>query len=127
MSFPFNPQGRLIIVTTKLFGPSGDTVVRLALDTAATFTIIDPSHLLVIGYESSTSQNRLQIAMGGGVVSIPQIAIAKIEALGQEWLNFSILCHTLPPSTTVDGLLGLNFLRDWMLTVDFRTGQIDLT
>ncbi len=42
-------------------------------------------------------------------------------------LSGKVLCHTLPPSATVDGLLGLDFFRGHQLTVDFQTGQITLT
>jgi hypothetical protein len=41
----------------------------------------------------------------------------------KQWL---MVCHTLPPSASIDGLLGLDFLRDRRLTIDFRTGQITL-
>ena len=37
-----------------------------------------------------------------------------------------VVCHTLPPSAGVDGLLGLDFLRNSRLTIDFRSGQIVL-
>lgn len=50
--------------------------------------------------------------------------VEKIEALEQERRNFPILCHTLPPSATVDGVLGLDFFRGQRLVVDFRTGLV---
>jgi hypothetical protein len=34
--------------------------------------------------------------------------------------------HDLPLEANVDGLLGLDFVRDQVLTIDFRTGTIDL-
>jgi hypothetical protein len=39
-------------------------------------------------------------------------------------MPFSVLAHTLPPSAGVDGLLGLDFLRGQVLTVDFRSGRV---
>lgn len=36
MSLNFNPKEGLIVVPTCLFGPTGDTIVHLALDTGAT-------------------------------------------------------------------------------------------
>lgn len=41
--------------------------------------------------------------------------------------RFPVLCHTLPPSATVDGLLGLDFLRKRLLTIDFASGLVSLT
>jgi len=43
--------------------------------------------------------------------------------LGQLRFVFPPIGHT-PPVPDVDGLLGLDFLRDQILTVDFRLGQI---
>jgi hypothetical protein len=38
----------------------------------------------------------------------------------------SVVTHTLPPSSAIDGLLGLNFFREKVLTVDFVSGTVDL-
>jgi hypothetical protein len=35
--------------------------------------------------------------------------------------------HALRTNSGVDGPLGLDFLRDQVLTIDFRAGQIDLS
>jgi hypothetical protein len=37
-----------------------------------------------------------------------------------------VLCHTLPPSATVDGVLGLDFFRGYKLAIDFNKGIIDI-
>ena len=41
MSFPFDSQQGLIIVHAELWGPSGSAVIRLALDTGATGTLVN--------------------------------------------------------------------------------------
>jgi hypothetical protein len=46
--------------------------------------------------------------------------------LGQHRFGFPVLAYTLPVSASVYGLLGLDFLRDQVLTIDFRAGQITL-
>jgi hypothetical protein len=40
MTFGFDPSQGLIVVPVRLFGPAGDMIVRLALDTGATITLI---------------------------------------------------------------------------------------
>ena len=40
--------------------------------------------------------------------------------------NFPVLCHDLPSTVTVDGVLGLDFLRGGRLKVDFRAGLLSL-
>jgi hypothetical protein len=49
-----------------------------------------------------------------------------IIALGQTRDSFPVFCHTHPSATGVDGLLGLDFLRGRVLSLDFRTGQGEL-
>jgi hypothetical protein len=127
MSFPFDPDRRLIIARTELEGPSGNAVLRLALDTGATRTLINVGLLVSIGYDPALAADRSQITTGSGVEFVPHLPLSKITALGQERTGFSVLCHTLPPSAGVDGLLGLGFLRGLTLTIDFRIGRITLT
>ena len=45
MSTMFNPHEGLIIVQARLWGPTGDTQARLALDTGATRTIVNSINL----------------------------------------------------------------------------------
>jgi hypothetical protein len=52
--------------------------------------------------------------------------VRRISALGQERSNFPVLAYTLPAEIGVDGMLGLDFLRGFKLTVDFRDGQLSL-
>lgn len=126
MSWAFNARGGLIIVSARLRGPSGQTVARLALDTGATMTTISWAAAILLGCEPGATPERAQVTTGSGVEFVPKLVIDSIEALGQEHRHLQVLCHTLPPSTTVDGVLGLDFFRGKRLTIDFRTGQIEL-
>ena len=127
MSFSFDAQRGLVIVRAELEGPSGSVILRLALDTGATGTMVNVGMLVSIGYDLSLVANRIQVTTGRGVEYVPRIVLSKITALGQERVDFPVLCHTLPPSASVDGLLGLDFLRGQRLTMDFLQGQILLT
>ncbi len=126
MSFSFDPLQGLIIIRAELEGPSGAAVLRLALDTGATGTLINAGMLVSIGYDPALAQDRVQVTTGSGVEFAPLIVANKLAALGQERTDFAVLCHTLPPSANVDGLLGLDFLRGRHLNIDFRNGQISL-
>ncbi|MGA2075000.1 MAG: retropepsin-like aspartic protease [Terriglobia bacterium] len=124
MSFSFDPAEKVVVVQVRIWGPRGRTVVRLALDTGATQTLLNWDLAMLLGYDPSASPSRVQITTGSGVEFAPTITVDKIVALGIERLQFPVLCHTLPPSAGVDGLLGLDFLRGQRLILDFRTGAI---
>ena len=127
MRYSFDRHEGLIIVRAELFGPSGSIVVRLALDTGATSTTVNAGLLNAIGYDPALVPDRIQLTTGSGVEYAPRLSVSKIDALGQERGNFLIVAHTLPPTASVDGLLGLDFFRGQELNVDFREGIIMLS
>ncbi|MBI4331098.1 MAG: retropepsin-like domain-containing protein [Chloroflexi bacterium] len=126
MSYSFNPQRGLIIIQGELFGLSGSIILRLALDTCATGTMVNVAPLTTIGYDPSLVPDRVQVTTGSGVEYAPRIVVSCVKALGQERNNFPVLAHTLPPSASIDGVLGLDFLREQVLNIDFRQGAITL-
>lgn len=126
MTTSFDPTQGPIIIQVQIWGPTGNAVVNLALDTGATSTIIRTSVLQFVGYDPALATEHRRMTSVTGIEIMPRLAIDKIEALGQERLSFPVIAHTLPPTAPVDGLLGLDFLRSQRLVVDFRAGQIEL-
>lgn len=127
MTYGFDPSQGLIIVPVRLFGPVGDMIVRLALDTGATSTLINSEILVLLGYDPATSPDRIQVTTGSGVEFCPRVTVQRLEALGKSVNDFPILSHTLPPTSQVDGLLGLDFFRGFQISIDFRNGTITIT
>ena len=126
MSFSFDPHQGLIIVPAELWGPNGSAVLRLALDTGATGTLVNTGMLVALGYDPALLPDRVQITTGSGVEFVPRVLLDRIMVLGEESAEFPVLGHTLPPSAGIDGLLGLDFFRGRSLTIDFRAGQVAL-
>ena len=58
MSLDFGAKEGLIIVPTRLWGPSGDTVIRLALDTGATGSMVNWDLIVLLGYDPAATPNR---------------------------------------------------------------------
>ncbi len=127
MRFAFDSGQGLVIVPAELFGPSGSAVLRLALDTGATASMINVGHLVAVGYDPSLVAERVQVTTGSGVEFVPRLEISRLKALGKECALFLVLSHTLPPSAGTDGLLGLDFLRGRKLNIDFRQGHLSLS
>ena len=124
MSFTFDLYQGLVIVRTELTGPSGNAVLRLALDTGSTSTLVNAGMLVAIGYDPGMALDRIEVTTASGIGYAPRIVLSRIVALGQTRMGFPVLAHTLPPSAGVDGLLGLDFFRGLRLVVDFRTGLV---
>ncbi len=126
MKITFDPTQGLIVIPTRLHGLHTDTIVRLALDTGATNSMINWDVAILLGYDPASSKERIQVTTGSGVEFAPRIVVEKVEVIGRSLENFPILCHTLPPSATVDGLLGLDFFRGVCLVVNLQEGLITL-
>lgn len=126
MTTPFDPQTGLIVVSTRLWGPTGDTLVRLALDTGSIRSMIGWNLLMMLGYDPAAVTDRVEMTTASGAEFAPRIVVERIEALGQERKDYPVLCHTLPATIMVDGLLGLDFFRGQRLILDFRAGSVTL-
>lgn len=127
MTEPFNAQSGLIIVEARLWGPTGDTIARLALDTGATTSMVNTAVLVSIGCDPAITPARVRMTTASGIEFVPRLLISEILVLGQRRRLFPLIAHTLPPTAMIDGLLGLDFLRGLRLTLDFRKARITLT
>jgi len=82
----------------------------------ATATLINVAMLVAIGYDPALSKDRVQGTTGSGVEFAPRVELRRLPALGQERYGLQMLGHTLPPSSGVDGLPGLDFFS-WLASV----------
>ena len=127
MSETFDPQAVAVVIPVDITGPARTFRFRFVVDTGSTLTVMRPSLLQYLGYDPNASGRPVSIrsATGGGRAF--RLTVSRIETLNHLREDFSLLAHELPPAVTVDGLLGLDFFRGLVLTLDFARGRIDLT
>jgi predicted aspartyl protease len=126
MNHPFNASSGPILVDAEISGPAGKARATLVLDTGATASTINISVLRSAGYDPNLSTHFVQMMTGTGVTKVPRVILNRMSALGQYQFGIRVLAHDLPLVANVDGLLGLDFLRDQVLTIDFRAATINL-
>ena len=78
MSFIFNPHHRMIVVGAQLHGPSGRIVVRLALDTGSSRTMVAIAPLVTAGYDPALAGDRVRVTTPTSVAFLPRLTIARI-------------------------------------------------
>ena len=121
----FKRSNSLIIVRAELFGLGRKVVARLAVDTGATSTVIAPALLRDAGYVPENGVPAL-ISTAGGLVDVFRIAIRRITCLRKSRSSFSVIAHNASRDSRFDGLLGLDFLKLFELTINFPNGIIKL-
>jgi hypothetical protein len=67
MKFHFDPDEGLIVVPTKIWGPKGDSILRLALDTGATRSLVNWDVTVLLGYDPAIVSERIQMTTGSGM------------------------------------------------------------
>ena len=113
------PEG-IISVYTEITGPESKRTIKAALDTGATFTMIPPEKILAAGYKIPVSRDRMiKIFTASGIEYIPIVNVSALTCLGITVRNIDVACHALPPESSVEGLLGLNFLVHVPAFVEF--------
>lgn len=126
MSHPFKPKHGPILVEAEVTGPARSIPIQLILDTGATTSLLNEAVLLTLGYDLANVTDHAEMTTGSSVQTVPRFVLTRLTALNHHRFGFPVVAHTLPPSASVHGLLGLDFLRDRVLTIDFRAGQITL-
>ena len=125
----YDPASSSIVVDLLLEAADGrsSVVIPVVLDTGASMTILATDIMARLGYDPANPQlDRQRIVTGSGIEYAPRTTVRSATAIGQRVANLDVLCHDLPPESGVDGLLGVNFLRHFKLTIRFRKGIVDL-
>ena len=105
----------------------------LALDTAASQTVIDWNALFLAGCaipQESNMKETVPVETASGVMEVPIYEINDFNTLGIQSKNFSVLTYVLAKGLTspYDGVLGIDFFRKkWVLTIDFIEEKLWLT
>ena len=114
MSIPFDPQHGLVIVRAAVDGPSGSAVLRLALDTGATGTVINVGMLVALGYDPALVPERIQVTTGSSWSLCPVSRCTKSRRWGR---SAPVFPSSVTPSHRVQVLTGC---WGWILCGDRR-------
>jgi len=123
----FDRTGKLILLDVGVV--SADEAwtfyVPVALDTGATVTVLPADILRDLGYDPAHPKlPRMRIITGSGVEYAPCVPVKRLIVGGEEIKQLDVLCHDLPAEAGVDGLLGLNVLKNFDFTVEYSSGRI---
>ena len=117
----FTPGANLIVVRGVVQAQQ-TARARLAIDTGASLCQISNSIAASIGLDISSSIREIEIVTGSGVVRAPVLYLPSLKVLGRTANQLEVVVHDLPPRARLDGLLGLNFFRNYNLFLNYGKG-----
>ena len=99
----------------------------LGLDTAATHTTIDSNILYLSGYEVKDHLGEVEIETSNGRIITHLVSLNQFECLGFVKKGFVVqvydfLAHGI--TSNYQGLLGMDFLREFKFCIDISSGEI---
>lgn len=115
-----DPRVPVIVLEVELTGEAANVIVDMALDTGATYIMVPWLVAEALGYDPAVSRRRINLTTASSVEVAPLITIKNVKALGVEVGDVEAVCHDLPPGSSVQGLLGLSFLRHFDIDLHFR-------
>lgn len=123
----FDPEQPVIVLNVTLEGQTGTKrMVKMALDTGATYTMIPWEIAEALGYEPEHSKEKVTLVTASGIETAPIIKVKNVNVLGEYVSDVPIVCHDLPPRSYVVGLLGISVLRHFKIMIDYEEGDLEL-
>ena len=127
MELKFDPKSSIIVITPTLVGINGKKKkIDMALDTGATYTMIPWDVAEALGYAPELSKERIELITASGVEKSPLITLNSLSVLQKNAKDVKTIVHDLPPKSYVDGLLGLSFLRNFEIRLNFKKGVLEI-
>lgn len=99
--------------------------VRMALDTEATYSIITKEVAQSLELQPELSNEKIQIITASETQEAPVLPLEKIRIGKSEVENIKVIVHDLPQQSLIDGLLGLNFLKNFNIHLNFKQGFLE--
>jgi predicted aspartyl protease len=120
----FDPSRDLIIVGSQIWGRSRYRQLTLAVDTAATATVVAPDVIEDIGYHPRDGIAITTVHSAVGKEQGYTLKVARFAALGFDFENFEVHVFDLAAGYGIDGLIGLSFLRNFDYEIRSIMGKI---
>jgi len=121
-----DPNLPVIPLRVVLGGPSGEIEVEMALDTGATYAMVPWDISQKLGYDPAVSRERAKLVTASTTEIAPLITLDYMEVLGVRIPGIQVACHDLPPTSKVQGLLGLSYLKNCNLSLRYKDSQLEL-
>ena len=124
----FDPSQGVVVVSPLLEGErSLKRKTKMVLDTGATYVMISWELAERLGLKPQKAKKWVNLTTASTVERSPVVKVKAMTVLGHEAKNVEVAVKNLPKEAYVDGLLGLSFLKNFDLRINFKEGFLELS
>lgn len=121
----FNTSRHHIYLNATITDSSGVLqAFRAVLDTGAPKSEFSDRFLRTIGMLHGDDFQNISIPTGLQTGKCGSMIIPRLECMGQILTNFQVIISKFEEHWGVDALIGLDFFRQFRVTIDYKNGQI---
>ena len=121
---PFEPIGQAMLVNVMI---NGYIPAKMLVDTGASAIKINVRLLKQLNQDIPEDRRRGYVSTAAGMTNAEEVFIDKIDVGGAVKENVrAFFMHESYDDASFDGLLGMSFLSDFQMTVDYKNNQIHL-
>ncbi len=119
--------GGLLMVDVQLWNNKKNSYGKLSitLDTGASMTTLSKDILVRAGYNVMDGAIK-RITTASGIEYVKEVTLNKIKVGNYELQDIKVYAHTFPQESFSSGVLGLNVLSNFDVTLLFSKRQIEL-
>ena len=124
----FDMIGGTPVVYVKIWSPKKNIYrsMFLTLDTGAAITTISKDILHILGYDTESS-NKNRITTASGIEYVSEVTLDRLMLAEFELANVKTYAHTFPQECFSDGVIGINVLSNFDLSISFKRRILGLT
>ena len=119
-SYHYGDAEGVILLPGKIYGPVGVRNIRLVFDPGSFRTIIKTRLTDSLGYQATGKSKRITTTSVVGKEYGYTLMLQKLSVLGFEFNNIEVAGFDLPEKYGIDGLLGLDLLEKFEVTLRHR-------
>ena len=113
-----------ILIVNALFNKTSR--LSLLVDTGTAMTVITPQMTNDLGFDLANPTRWMEMTSVHQTVRAPIIRLDTVQVGGQQVNGLEVAVLSLPANMRVDGLLGINFLRNFRVTFEFDQATLIL-
>ena len=124
ITIPLTKMGGSLIVQAQL---NQERSAQLILDTGASMTVLSTDVAIDLGILGTTDNELMTVNTAGGQVQVNVNYLASVTVGSAKADHVAVAIHDLPDIPThIEGLLGMSFLKHFLVTLDAEHGYLIL-